>query len=189
VELIAGTQAKMCDTWKTAPGMRMLERYAFKIGGGANRPVDLFGGVLLKENHIAFAGGVKAALDQAHSYVSAQMKPLAMSAYEAVGPIPSEEEATSLPIEIEVRGESELREALSAGAEAVLLDHMSPDQARACVEIVRKIRPDCIVEISGGITLENVRAYADTGADYLSSGALTQSAPNDVLSLLVDRLQ
>jgi nicotinate-nucleotide pyrophosphorylase (carboxylating) len=76
-----------------------------------------------------------------------------------------------------VRSESELREALSAGAEAVLLDNMSPDQARA------------YVEISGGITLENVRDYAETGADYLSSGALTHSAPNDVLSLLVDRLQ
>jgi len=188
VEQIAGTRAKIRDTRKTTPGLRLLERYAVKMGGGTNHRLGLFDALLLKENHVALAGGVKAALDQAHSFVASQMKPRSMTAYEAVGVTPSEAERSSLPIQIEMRSESELREALSAGAEAVLLDDMSPDEARKCVEIVRKIRPDCTVEISAAITLANVRAYAETGADYLSSGALTHSAPNADLSLLVDNL-
>jgi nicotinate-nucleotide pyrophosphorylase (carboxylating) len=189
VEQIAGTGAKIRDTRKTTPGLRLLEKYAVKMGGGTNHRIGLFDAILLKENHIALAGGVKAALDQAHSYASSRMNPRAMTAYEAVGAAPSVAEAGSLCIQIEVRNESELREALSAGAEAVLLDNMTPDQARQCVQIVRGIRPHCIVEISGGITLANVRAYAETGADYLSSGALTHSAPNADLSLLVDKLE
>lgn len=189
VEQIAGTHARICDTWKTTPGLRLLDKYAVNIGGGTNHRIGLFDAILLKESHIAIAGGVQAALDQAHSYVSQRMRPRAMTAYEAVGATPSEVEASSLPIQIEVRGDRELREALSAGAEAVLLDNMSPDRARACVEIVRNYRPDCIVEISGEITLANVRAYAETGADYLAPGALTHSAPIVDLSLLVDRLQ
>ena len=189
VEQIAGTAAKIRDTRKTTPGLRLLEKYAVKMGGGTNHRIGLFDAILLKENHIALAGGVKAALDQAHSYASSQMKPRSMTAYEAVGITPSEAEASSLSIQIEVRNETELREALSAGAEAILLDNMSPEQARLCVQIVRKTRPNCIVEISGGITLANVRVYAETGADYLSSGALTHSAPNADLSLLVDNLE
>jgi nicotinate-nucleotide pyrophosphorylase (carboxylating) len=179
----------MRDTRKTTPGLRLLEKYAVKMGGGANHRIGLYDAILLKENHIALAGGVKAALDQAHSYASSHMSPRATTAYEAVGQIPSHSEAASLPIQIEVRNAAELREALSAGADAVLLDNMTPDQARACVQIARSIRPDCIVEISGGITLANARAYAETGADYLSSGALTHSAPNANMSLLVDSLQ
>ena len=189
VERITGTRAKIRDTRKTTPGLRLLEKYAVNLGGGTNQRLGLFDAILLKESHIAIAGGVQAALDQAHSYVSQRMRPRAMTAYEAVGATPSEEEASSLPIQIEVRNESELREALSAEAEAVLLDDMSPDQARACVEIARNYRPDCVVEISGEITLANAREYADTGADYLSPAALTHSAPNADLSLLVDRLQ
>ena len=96
--------------------------------------------------------------------------------------------ATSLPVQIEVRDEGELREALEAGAEAVLLDNMTPQQARRCVALARSLRQDCVVEISGGITLENARAYAETGADFLSSGALTHSAPAANLSLLVDSI-
>ncbi len=101
----------------------------------------------------------------------------------------SESKAAALSIQIEVRNEDELREALGAGAEVVLLDKMTPEQARASVRLARSIRPDCVVEISGGITLANARAYAETGADYLSSGALTHSAPNADLSLLVDSLE
>ncbi len=189
VKRIAGTGAKIRDTRKTTPGMRLLEKYAVRMGGGTNHRIGLFDAILLKENHIALAGGVKAALDKAHSFASLRMDQRAMTAYEAVGAMPLETEANSLPIQIEVRNESELREALSAGAESVLLDNMSPDEARHCVGIVRKVRPDCIVEISGGITLTNVRAYAETGADYLSSGALTHSAPNADFSLLVDMQQ
>ena len=188
VKQIAGTSAKIRDTRKTTPGLRLLEKYAVKMGGGTNHRIGLFDAILLKENHIALAGGVKAALDQAHSYASSRMQPRAMTAYESVGAVPSEAEASSLPVQIEVRNESELREALSAGAEAVLLDNMTPEQARQCVRIVRKTRPGCIVEISGGVTLANVRTFAETGADFLSSGALTHSAPNADLSLLVDNL-
>jgi nicotinate-nucleotide pyrophosphorylase (carboxylating) len=94
-----------------------------------------------------------------------------------------------LPIQIEVRDERELREALAAGAEAVLLDNMTPETAKQCVELARSIRPDCVVEISGGITLENARAYAETGADFLSSGALTHSAAAANVSLLVDSIE
>jgi nicotinate-nucleotide pyrophosphorylase (carboxylating) len=189
VEQLAGTRAKMRDTRKTTPGLRLLEKYAVKMGGGTNHRIGLYDAILLKENHIALAGGVRAAMDQAHSYASLQMSPRATTAYEAVGQIPTHSEAASLPIQIEVRNAADLREALSAGADAVLLDNMRPDQARACAQIARSIRPDCIVEISGGITLANARAYAETGADYLSSGALTHSAPNADMSLLVDSLQ
>ena len=189
VQQLAGTQAKIRDTLKTAPGLRLLEQYAVRMGGGTNHRVGLYDAILLKKSHIALAGGVKAALDQAHSYASSRMSPLATTAYEAVGLSPSQNEASSLPIQIEVRNEDELREALGAGAAAVLLDNFTPDQARACVQIVRHIRPDCVVEISGGITLANARTYAETGADYLSSGALTHSAPNADLSLLVDSVE
>ena len=189
VEKLAGTKAKIRDTRKTTPGLRMLEKYAVRMGGGTNHRIGLFDAILLKENHIALAGGVKAALDKAHAYASLQITPREMSAYEGTaGPNRSAED-TSLPVQIEVRDERELREALGAGAQAVLLDNMKPDEARRCVEIVRGSRTDCMVEISGGITLENARAYAETGADFLSSGALTHSAPAADFSLLVDRLE
>jgi len=189
VEQLAGTRAKIRDTRKTTPGLRLLEKYAVKMGGGTNHRIGLYDAILLKENHIALAGGVKAALDQAHAFASARMKPHAMTAYESVGTTPSPSEADSLPIQIEVRNESELREALGAGADSVLLDNMSPEEARHCVEIVRGLRGDCVVEISGGITLQNARSHAETGADYLSSGTLTHSAPAAAVSLLVDRLK
>src|SRR5271157_449349 len=189
VEQLAGTRAKIRDTRKTTPGLRLLEKYAVKMGGGTNHRIGLYDAILLKENHIALAGGVKAAMDQAHAFASRRMKPRAMTAYEAVGTAPSPAESASLPIQIEVRNESELREALRAGAESVLLDNMTAEEARRCVEIVRGVRAECIVEISGGITLQNARSYAETGADYLSSGALTHSAPAADVSLLVDSIQ
>jgi len=186
---LIGTMAKIRDTRKTTTGLRLLEKYAVKMGGGTNHRIGLYDAILLKENHIALAGGVKAALDLAHTYAASLMKPREMTAYEAVGSAPTEAENASLPIQIEVRNEVELREALAAGAVSVLLDNMTPEQARRAVEIVRSTRPACVVEISGGVTLANVRAYAESGADFLSSGALTHSAPNADLSLLVDRIQ
>lgn len=188
VRKIAGTQAKIRDTRKTTPGLRKLEKYAVKMGGGTNHRMGLYDAILLKENHIALAGGVKAALDRAHAYASSRMAPQrAITAYEAAGSGDQRVTGESLQVQIEVRDERELREALEAGARSVLLDNISPEQARACVLAAK--RSDCIVEISGGITLENVRAYAETGADYLSSGALTHSAPAANLSLLVDTIQ
>jgi nicotinate-nucleotide pyrophosphorylase (carboxylating) len=156
------------------------------MGGGVNHRIGLSDGILLKENHIAVAGGVKQALDKAHSYAAQKTR-------HSGGRKPGRSELggtapNSLPVQVEVRDERELREALDAGADAVLLDNMTPDAARRCVELARSKRRDCIVEISGGITLENARAYAETGADFLSSGALTHSAPAADVSLLVDSI-
>ena len=187
VERIEGTRARIRDTRKTTPGLRLLEKYAVKTGGGTNHRIGLYDAILLKENHIALAGGVREALDQAHSYTALHAKPGALTAYEEA--VPSRASDTVLPIQIEVRDEKELREALAAGAESVLLDNMTPEAAKNCVEIARRLQPECVVEISGGITLENVRAYADTGADFLSSGTLTHSAPAANLSLLVDSIE
>ena len=187
VEKIQGTRAQVRDTRKTTPGLRLLEKYAVKKGGGINHRIGLYDAILLKENHIALAGGVRQALDQAHSYAALHSKPDALTAYEEA--VPSRASDTVLPIQIEVRNEHELREALSAGAEAILLDNMTPAEAKRRVDLTRQIRPDCVVEISGGITLENVRAYAETEADFLSSGTLTHSAPAANLSLLVDSIE
>jgi len=189
VEAIAGTGAKIRDTRKTTPGFRLLEKYAVRMGGGTNHRAGLYDAVLLKENHIALAGGVKTAIQQTQAFASSRMNPQAMTAYEAVGTSPTPANNHSLTIQIEVRDEAELREALSAGAEAVLLDNMTPQKAGACVAIARSISPAAIIEISGGLTLENVRSYAVTGADYLSSGALTHSARAADLSLLVDSIK
>jgi nicotinate-nucleotide pyrophosphorylase (carboxylating) len=114
------------------------------------------------------------------------MRPQEMNAYESIAAPRGNAANVSLPIQIEVRDEGELREAVRAGAESVLLDNMTPATAAGCVKLARSLRPDVIVEISGGITLDNARAYAETGADFLSSGALTHSAPAADLSLLVD---
>jgi nicotinate-nucleotide pyrophosphorylase (carboxylating) len=186
VERLAGTNAKIRDTRKTTPGLRTLEKYAVRMGGGTNHRIGLYDAILLKENHIAVAGGVKPVLDQAHAYASSQMRPQEMTAYESIVAPRGSAANVSLPIQIEVRDERELREVVKAGAESVLLDNMTPATAAGCVKLARSLRPDVIVEISGGITLDNARAYAETGADFLSSGALTHSAPAADLSLLVD---
>jgi nicotinate-nucleotide pyrophosphorylase (carboxylating) len=189
VERLAGSNAKIRDTRKTTPGLRMLEKYAVRMGGGTNHRIGLYDAILLKENHIALAGGVTAALGQAHAYASSQMKLQETTAYEATAGPRGASPDSSLPIQIEVRNERELREALEAGTESVLLDNMAPDAAGRCVQIARNLRRECIIEISGGVTLENARAYAETGADFLSSGALTHSAPAADLSLLVDSIE
>jgi nicotinate-nucleotide pyrophosphorylase (carboxylating) len=190
VEQLAGTRTRIRDTRKTTPGLRALEKYAVKTGGGANHRFGLYDAILLKENHIALAGGIKAALDKAHTYVSPKAPPpRAASAYDAAGLDPEVVGPGPLPVQIEVRDLKELREALGAGAEAVLLANMTPERAAECVAIARGIRAECVIEISGGITLENARAYAQAGADFLSSGMLTHSAPAANLSLLVDSIE
>jgi nicotinate-nucleotide pyrophosphorylase (carboxylating) len=190
VEQLAGTQARIRDTRKTTPGLRALEKYAVKCGGGENHRFGLFDAILIKENHIAIASGVRAALDRAHAHTSLKMAaPGAVTAYDAIGSKPEPGGRGPLPVQIEVSDEAELREALEAGAEAVLLDNMSPEEARRCVELGRSLRRDCVIEISGGITLANARTYAETGADFLSSGALTHSAGSADLSLLVERVR
>lgn len=164
VKQLAGTRAKIRDTRKTAPLLRALEKYAVRTGGGENHRFGLYDAILLKENHIVLAGGIEKALARARAYSS------------------------SLPVQVEVRNEAELREALAARSDSVLLDNMTVEDAALCVSLVRQARPQCVVEISGGITLANARAYALTGTDYLSSGALTHSAPAANLSLLVESI-
>jgi nicotinate-nucleotide pyrophosphorylase (carboxylating) len=189
VEQLAGTHTRIRDTRKTTPGLRALEKYAVKAGGGANHRFGLYDAILIKENHVAIAGGVKAALDRAHAYTSLKMPaPRAASAYDAAGLDPEVVGPGPLSVQIEVRNEAELREALEAGADSVLLDNMIPEEAKRSVALARSFRRDCVIEISGGITVENARAYAETGADFLSSGALTHSAPAANLSLLVERV-
>lgn len=187
VERLVGTNTRIRDTRKTTPGLRLLEKYAVKMGGGTNHRIGLYDAVLLKENHIALAGGVKQALGQAHAYTALHARPAAMTAYEETEP-PSRTLGTALPVQIEVRNLQELRQAVEAGADSVLLDNMSVNQAREAVALTRQMRATVLVEISGGITLDNTRAYAETGADFLSSGSLTHSAPAADLSLLVDSI-
>jgi nicotinate-nucleotide pyrophosphorylase (carboxylating) len=190
VEQLAATKTRIRDTRKTTPGLRALEKYAVKTGGGANHRFGLYDAILLKENHIALAGGIKAALDKAHTYTAPKAPPpRTASAYDAAGLDPEVVGPGPLPVQIEVRDVRELIEAIGAGAEALLLDNMTPERAAECVKIARGLRGDCVIEISGGINLENARAYAEAGADFLSSGMLTHSAPAANLSLLVESFE
>ena len=154
VDAVAGTNAKILDTRKTVPGWRTLDKYAVRCGGGTNHRLDLSDGVVIKSNHIALAGGVVEALEHAHR-----------------------NRRGTQPIEVEIRSLDELDIALQHGAEAILLDNMAVDAVRAAVERVRRLEKPLPVECSGGIRLENVRAYAEAGVDYISVGALTHSAP------------
>lgn len=152
VDRVAGTKARILDTRKTVPGLRALDKYGVTCGGGFNHRLDLSDGVLIKNNHIALAGGIPAALALAH--------------HNRRGP---------QPLEIEVRSLAELEVALQNGAEAVLLDNMSVGDVAAAVERCRNHTRRIPLECSGGITLENVRAYAETGVEFISVGALTHS--------------
>ena len=146
-DAVEGTRCRVLDTRKTTPGLRRLEKLAAAAGGVVNHRMGLFDAVLIKNNHIAAAGGVPKAMERAR--------------------------ASGLPIEIEVRTREELVEALDAGAGHLLLDNITPEEA---ARWVKEIAGRAKVELSGGITLENVRAYAETGADFVSSGAITHSA-------------
>jgi len=157
VAAVEGTAAKVLDTRKTTPGLRNVEKYAVRMGGGQNHRMGLSDGVLLKDNHIAAAGSVTAALTAARSRAGALWK-----------------------VEVEVADLEMYREALSAGAEVILLDNMSDaDMAQAVAE-----RPQgMLLEASGGMTLERLRHVADLGVDYISMGALTHSAPAADISM------
>jgi nicotinate-nucleotide pyrophosphorylase (carboxylating) len=156
-DAVAGTGCRVLDTRKTTPGLRALEKQAAAAGGVTNHRMGLYDAILIKNNHIAAAGGgVRTAIKLARAF-------------------------SPLPIEIEVRTREELREALASGAGHLLLDNLTPAEA---ADWIREIRNDTAnraagrarVELSGGITLDNVRAYAETGADFVSSGAITHSA-------------
>ena len=153
VRAIEGTEAQIVDTRKTTPGLRMLEKYAVLAGGGRNHRFGLDDGVLIKDNHAALAGGVGAAVERARGAVGHLHK-----------------------IEIEVSTEGDLREAIKFGADILLLDNLSPEETARMVKIAREVAPRIVLESSGGMTLENVRAYAEAGVDLISVGALTHSA-------------
>ena len=162
VDAVAGTGTVILDTRKTAPGLRVLDKYAVTCGGGHNHRLDLSDGVLIKNNHIALAGGAVAALERAlHNRRGSQV------------------------IEVEVRSLEELDAVLERGAEAVLLDNMPPEQVRQAVERVRQLGRHLPLEASGGITLENVRTYAETGVNFISVGALTHSVQAVDLSMRI----
>ncbi len=162
VDVVEGTKAIILDTRKTAPGLRMLDKYAVTCGGGHNHRLDLSDGVLIKNNHIALAGGVVPALERA-----------------------LRNRRGSETVEIEVRSLEELDLVLQHGAEAVLLDNMTPEQVRQAVERVERSGRPVPLEASGGITLENVRAYAESGVNFISVGALTHSVQAVDLSMRI----
>lgn len=160
VEAVAGTGARIVDTRKTTPGLRQLEKYAVRIGGGINHRTGLYDGVLIKENHIAAAGGITEAIRRARAYIPHTLK-----------------------IEIETETLAQVAEALEAGADIIMLDNMSLADMHSAVTT---INGRAVVEASGGVNLERVRLIAETGVDIISVGALTHSPRAMDISMLLD---
>jgi nicotinate-nucleotide pyrophosphorylase (carboxylating) len=161
VDMLKGTDTKVLDTRKTTPGMRYLEKWAVRIGGGVNHRFGLYDMILIKDNHVDYAGGISEAIESTHNYLKDKGKKLA--------------------IEIEVRNLEELEEVLQTGGiDRILLDNFKP--AQLC-EALNMIEGRYITEASGGITIDNIREYAECGVDYISVGALTHSVKSLDLSL------
>ncbi|ROR93061.1 carboxylating nicotinate-nucleotide diphosphorylase [Nocardioides aurantiacus] len=156
VDAVEGTGVRVRDTRKTMPLLRALEKYAVRCGGGTNHRAGLHDAILIKDNHVAAAGGVVAALDAAY----------------AAHP------RGSIVVQVEVDSHQQLEEALAHGAEQVLLDNFAVDQLARAVALVRRTTEGVVLEASGGLTLSSAREYAETGVDYLAVGALTHSAPS-----------
>ena len=162
VDLLQGTQTKILDTRKTSPNLRLLEKMAVKIGGGNNHRFGLYDMMMIKDNHIDFAGGIQQAIDSAHDYLQKNQKKLA--------------------IEIEVRNFDELSQVLDrGGVQRIMLDNFSPSDLKKAVDIIAGRYE---TEASGGITEQTIRAYAETGVDYISVGALTHQIRSIDLSLI-----
>ena len=157
VDEIRGTGAKILDTRKTTPGLRVLEKYAVMIGGGFNHRFGLYDGILIKDNHIYAAGGIIAAIEMVNKDVPHNLK-----------------------IEIEVKNLGEVEEALSAGVDVIMLDNMEVGEMKKAVSL---IKGRALVEASGNVSLKNVKKIAETGVDFISVGALTHSAPSSDISL------
>lgn len=167
MELLKGTKAKVLDTRKTTPGMRILEKMAVKIGGGENHRIGLFDMILLKDNHVDFAGGISNAIDRCHEYLEAKNK--------------------DLKIEIEVRSIDELNQVLEhGGVNRIMLDNFSVEDTRMAVDL---IGGKYEIESSGGITLDTIRSYAECGVDYISVGALTHSVKSLDISFKACRIK
>jgi len=164
VDAVKGLKARIVDTRKTTPGLRALEKYAVVVGGGHNHRFGLYDGVLVKDNHIALLRGLGVTLNEAVRAIKAKVP-------------------HTMRVEVEVSDPAKVREALEAGADALLLDNMSADQIKDAVKLVNG---RAILEASGGITLENVRRIAETGVDIISVGAITHSAPSLDISLEIE---
>ena len=162
VRALTGTETKVLDTRKTIPGLRILDRYAVCCGGGLNHRQDLQDGILIKGSHIALAGGLRPALERALG----GRKP---------GQI----------VQVEVRSLEEMEEAIAGGAESILLDHMTPAAVKRAVKRIHEAMPGVPIEASGGVTVESAPAYAEAGVDYVTVGALTNSAPAADLSMRI----
>lgn len=161
VKLLEGTKAKVLDTRKTTPGMRLVEKQAVKIGGGVNHRIGLFDMILLKDNHVDFAGGIEQAIRGAQAYLLKQNR--------------------KLKIEIEVRSIEELKQVLLlGGVDRIMLDNFTPEKTREAVDLVGG---SVELESSGGITFDTIRSYAETGVDFISVGALTHSVKSLDMSL------
>ena len=160
VEAVRGTKARIVDTRKTTPGLRELEKYAVRTGGGRNHRTGLYDGVLIKENHIAAAGGIAEAVGRAKAYIPHTLK-----------------------IEVETETLAQVEEALASGADIIMLDNMSLAEMRSAVALVSGRVP---LEASGGVSLETVRAIAETGVDIISVGALTHSPRAMDISMLLE---
>jgi len=160
VAAVSGTKARIVDTRKTTPGLRELEKYAVRVGGGINHRTGLYDGVLIKENHIAAAGGITEAIRRARAYIPHTLK-----------------------IEIETETPAQVDEALAAGADIIMLDNMDCPTMAQCV---KTIAGRAQVEASGGVNLDTVRAIAETGVDIISIGALTHSPKAMDISMLLD---
>jgi len=153
VKAVEGTGASIVDTRKTTPGLRALEKYAVTVGGGKNHRMGLDDGVLIKDNHIALAGGITRAVSAAKERVGHLHK-----------------------IEVEISNWAQLREAIEAGAEIVMLDNQTPEEAAKLVDMARNLNPSVLIEASGNMDLDRVRSYADAGVDLISVGRITHSA-------------
>ena len=151
-KLLEGLKTKVLDTRKTTPGLRMIEKEAVRIGGGCNHRIGLFDMILIKDNHVDFAGGIKEAVESAKKYCN--------------------ETGRDLKIELEVRNEDEIKQALEVGVDRIMLDNFTPERTR---EAVKMINGAVEIESSGGITIDTLRAYGECGVDFISVGALTHS--------------
>ncbi|MCQ2958797.1 MAG: carboxylating nicotinate-nucleotide diphosphorylase [Bacteroidales bacterium] len=160
VKLLDGTNTKILDTRKTTPGLRLLEKYAVKVGGGENHRIGLYDMILIKDNHIDYAGGVTAAITKTKEYLK--------------------EKGKDLKIEVEARTLEEIKEILTFDVERILIDNFTPEETKVAVAL---INGKCKTESSGGITKESIRAYAEAGVDYISVGALTHHISSLDLSL------
>ena len=152
---LEGLACKVLDTRKTTPGMRMLEKEAVKIGGGCNHRIGLFDMILIKDNHVDFAGGIGKAVARAKEYCK--------------------EKGKDLRIEVEVRNTDEILQAVEAGVDRIMLDNFTPERTAEAVKLIRQKAPGVEIESSGGITLETMRPYGEAGVDFISVGALTHS--------------